>query len=365
MDDYYATLGISRNATPSEIKAAFRRLVHRLHPDVCEDKEDAEKRLMRILEAYEVLSDPEKRRAYDEAGSDEFHSGSAGSDTRHLINSDELEDVVAGEVLEELFKRRRGSGPVKGRDLRVHVELTLEEAFRGVFKEVEIPRASECPECGGTGARRGGRAARCPICSGLGQVKGVMARGSSRFVTVESCPRCFGTGTVIDKECARCAGRGRVRTMVPVRIRIPEGVEDGAVLRMPEEAGEGLRGGPRGDLYLMVRVRPHAVFRREARDLHRTAEASFALLALGGKLRVETLDGIASVRIPPGTQTHTTFRLQGLGMPSCGSHGRGDLYVTVVVRTPRVLTGRQKELLAEFEREEGSAEGRAWLPRRR
>ncbi|MGQ9581996.1 MAG: DnaJ C-terminal domain-containing protein [Thermoplasmatota archaeon] len=362
MRDYYAILGVPRDATTSEIKAAFRRIVRRIHPDVREDKTGAERDLMRTLEAYEVLADPEKRRAYDEGSFIDLYSGAGGFDMSDFSRVDELEDLMAGELLERLFGRRAGRGPQKGRDLRIDVELSLEEAFRGASREVTAPRSLPCPSCGGTGAGEGVRARSCPICSGLGQVKGVRARGSAKFVTIESCPRCRGTGKLFERECGECSGRGRVRRAAPLRVQLPAGVEDGAVLRVPDEGAEGSGGGPRGDLYLVVRVRPHPVFRREGADIHCTRKISFAMAALGGRLRVETLSGSAELRIPPGTQSHTVLRMEGLGMPSNGGEGRGDLLVTVVVATPRSPSARERELIRALEREDGARRGRGWRP---
>jgi len=346
MADYYKVLGVRKDATPNELRSAFRKLVLQYHPDV-NRSEGAERRFREILEAYEVLSEPQKRRQFDSSGPAKGEKQFDLSDFTHV---DELDDLFAGEVLENLFGRRGPHGPVKGKDLRFDIELTLEEVLLGGSREVLAPRMVTCPDCRGTGATAAGRSRQCPICSGLGQVKNISARGSSKYVMVDSCTRCAGTGKIIEGECPGCAGRGRRTEPRPVKVLVPPGVSAGAVLRLPDEGAEGLRGGPRGDLYLVVRIRPHPVFRREGTDLHCKRSASFALLALGGRLRVPTLDGTAELEIPPGTQSHTTFRMARQGLPGPDGRGRGDLLVTVVLRTPEELTGRQKEILTGLER---------------
>jgi molecular chaperone DnaJ len=347
MPDYYDVLGVPRGATPNEIKTAFRRLARQHHPDVNPGK-DAEPRFLEILEAYEVLGDPERRRAFDLSGPGAGHTSQTfGIDD--FTRLEDLDDLFAGEELERIFGRRGRAGPKKGKDLRFDIELSLEEAFRGARREVTAPRTVSCPDCGGTGAARGGRARPCPVCNGLGQVKNVSARGASKFVMIDSCSRCLGTGRIIEGECPACAGRGKKTEMRPVVVFIPSGVEDGAVLRVPDEGSEGLRGGPKGDLYLVVRMQPHPVFKRKGADLLCELPVSFALAALGGRLRVPTIEGAAQLEVPPGTQTGTTFRLAGLGMPGYSGAGRGDMLVTVVLRTPERLSQRQKDLLAGFE----------------
>lgn len=349
MADYYEVLGIRRDATPSEVRSAFRKLVLQYHPDV-NRSEDAENRFKGILEAYEVLSEPQRRQEFDRSGPAKDAKQFDLSDFTHL---DDLDDLFAGEVLEDLFGRRGAPGPVKGKDLRFDLELSLEEVLLGASREIMAPRMVTCPDCRGTGATAAGRSRPCPVCSGLGQIKNVSARGSSKYVMVDSCPRCAGTGKIIEGECPGCAGRGRRTEPRPVKVLVPPGVSAGAVLRVPDEGAEGQRGGPRGDLYLVVRIRPHPVFRREGADLHCERPATFALAALGGKLRVPTLDGTAELELPPGTQSHTTFRLAGQGLPGPDGQRRGDLLVTVVLRTPEGLTEKQRGLLAGLERPGG------------
>jgi molecular chaperone DnaJ len=358
MPDHYEVLGVSRNATPNEIKTAFRRLALKIHPDV-NPSGDAEQKLLEILEAYEVLGDPEKRRAFDMSlpGASPSRGGFGIDDFTRL---EDLDDLFAGEFLERTFGARGRAGPVKGKDLRFDIELSLEEAFRGARREVTAPRTVHCLDCGGSGAAQGGRSRPCPVCNGLGQVKNVSARGTSKFVMIESCGRCLGTGKIIEGECPACAGRGKRREMKPVGVVIPSGVEDGAVLRVPDEGSEGLRGGPKGDLYLLVRIAPHPVFRREGADIQCDVPVSFALAALGGRLRVPSLDGTAELDVSPGTQTGTTFRLAGLGMPGHVSSGRGDMLVTVLLTTPKNLTERQKRLLEGLESPSEQATRRPW-----
>lgn len=361
MTDYYGTLGVARNATQNEIKTAFRRLAQQYHPDVSADAEGSEERFRRILEAYEVLGDPEERRAYDLSLAAGAAAGLRDFSIDDFSRVDELEDLLAGELLETLFGRRSGRGPRKGADLRFDVELSLEEAFQGAAREFPVPRSSRCLECAGTGAAKGGSTRPCPVCSGLGQVKALRARGTSKFVMIEPCQRCSGRGKVIEGECAACGGKGSTAGPVPVRVLVPAGVGDGAELRILGEGAEGLRGGPRGDLYLVVRVRPHARFSRDGPDLRCTQRISFPLAALGGKVRVETLDGTAELDIPAGTQDSTVLCLPGLGMPRGDGPGRGDLLVTVEVGVPGTQTERQREILAELDRPAPPArKGRWW-----
>jgi molecular chaperone DnaJ len=363
MTDYYETLGVARNATQNEIKGAFRKLAQQYHPDVSDDPGGSEERFVRILESYEVLGDPEKRRAYDLSLAAGTVAGLQHFDIDDFSRVDELEDLLAGELLETLFGRRGGRTPRKGKDLRFDIELELEEALRGASREVLAPRTARCDDCGGTGTAKGGAARPCPVCSGLGQVKALRARGNSKFVMIEPCQRCGGNGKVIEGECKPCAGKGKTTKQRPVTVHLPAGVEDGAELRLPDEGAEGLRGGPRGDLYLVVRVRPHPRFARDGPDLSCTQEISFPLAALGGRARLETLDGTAELEIPAGTQGSTVLRLPGLGMPRNDGPGRGDLLVTVVVKVPSRPTERMKALLAEMERpEQPRKRGRRWRP---
>ena len=359
MTDYYGTLGVARNATQNEIKGAFRKLAQQYHPDVSDDPGESEARFVRILEAYEVLGDPEKRRAYDISLATGAAAGLRDFKFDDFSRVDELEDLLAGELLETIFGRRSGRGPRKGADMRFDIELSLEEAFRGAIREVLAPRAGKCEECGGTGTAKGGTPRPCPVCSGLGQIKAFRARGASKFVMIETCPRCGGKGKVIEGECAACGGTGTITRPKPVSVNIPAGVEDGAELRMPDEGAEGLRGGPRGDLYLVVRVKPHARFSREGPDLRCTQKISFPLAALGGKARLDTLDGTAELDIPAGTQDSTILRLPGLGMPRSTGPGRGDLFVTVAVKVPGRQTERQRAILAELDRP-GPKRSRWW-----
>lgn len=345
MPDHYEVLGVSRNATPNEIKTAFRKLVQLYHPDV-NPSSDAEQKFLAILEAYEVLSDPERRKGFDASAPGPSPGSFNIDDFTHI---DDLDDLFAGETLETLFGKRGRAGPAKGKDLRFDVELSLEEAYLGASRQVMAPRTVACPDCGGSGAAPNGRARPCPVCNGLGQVKNVSARGTSKFVMIDSCGRCRGSGKIIEGECPACAGRGKRSEPRPVTVLIPAGVDDGAVLRLPDEGSEGLRGGPKGDLYLVVRIRPHPIFHREGADIHCELPVSFALAALGGVLRLKTIDGTAEVAVPPGTQTGTVLRLAGRGMPHNGVPGRGDLLVTVVLRTPDKLTEKQKGLLAGLE----------------
>lgn len=339
--DYYEILGVGRDASLDEIKKAYRRLARQYHPDASPGDPTAEEKFKQINEAYAVLSDPEKRARYDAYG--------------EVGGAADLGSPFAG--IQDLFDMFFGTGrprgprprePKRGADLRLDLDITLEEAFSGVEKELEVPRVERCPICDGTGARPGSPPVTCSRCRGTGQVETVSDSLLGRFVSIRTCPTCGGEGTVVTDPCPDCGGLGRVRRVRHIRVKVPAGADSGLRLRLAEEGEPGTRGGPPGDLYVDVHVRPHRFFRRDGDDLHCEVTVSFIQAALGTLLEIPTLDGSARVKVPEGTQPGAVVRLRGAGMPRLRGGGRGDLHVHLDVRTPTGLSPREKELLREL-----------------
>jgi molecular chaperone DnaJ len=365
--DYYEILGVPRNATKEEIKAAYRRLALQYHPDRNKSP-DAEEKFKEISEAYAVLSDDEKRRQYDLYG----HAGIEGRYSwEDIFGRADFEDVFRdlgfglGSIFDLFFGGRgRAEGPRRGRDIRYDLEITLEEAARGVEKELKIPVYETCHNCGGSGAKPGTRPRPCPECNGSGQVRYEGSRGFMRFVRVETCGRCGGSGELIDFPCSICGGSGKARRTRRVVVNIPRGVDTGYGLRMAGMGEPGESGAPPGDLLIFLSIKPHEIFERNGDDLLCEVRIGFSEAALGAEIEVPTIDGPAKLRIPPGTQTGTVFRLKGKGMPKLDGLGRGDELVRVVVQTPTKLTPRQRELLSQFAKE-GEQIGVRYIPRAR
>lgn len=350
MRDYYEILGVERGCEAAALKASFRKLAMEHHPDRNGGCEDAASRFKEINEAYSVLSDPNKRAAYDRFGHAGLngHGGGQGFGDVHDIFND-----VFGDVFGDMFGARgRNRGPARGQDLRYDLEITLEQAYAGAEVEVVIPAAMSCEACDGTGAKPGTSPTTCGTCGGAGRL-----RSSQGFFAVErTCPRCGGQGRLVLDPCEECNGQGQVRRERKLQVRIPAGVDDGARIRLAGEGDAGSRGGPRGDLYIFLSVRPHELFERDGLDLLCTVPVPMAVAALGGEIDApcllggENCDGQCklSVKVPEGAQTGRTIRVKGRGMPSLRSRERGDLVVELFVETPSKLTGRQKELLREF-----------------
>jgi molecular chaperone DnaJ len=352
MSDYYELLRVPRQATTEEIKTAYRQLALKYHPDRNPGNREAEELFKQISEAYQVLSDPEKRQMYDLYGKDgliDVDLGGFGG----------FEDIFRGfgDVFEDFFGfGRRASRPRQaqpGADLKHQVTLTLEDVVQGVETDLKLTRRVECRECGGQGLAPGAQRQACPGCQGRGQV--ASSRGLLRVFT--TCPSCRGEGAVVTSPCPACRGNGVVREEKSMHLRIPAGVDHGTRLRLRGEGEAGRNGGPPGDLYIEVRLAPHPTFTRQGRNLHYQAALSFVSAALGAKLTVPTLNGNpADLVIPPGTQNGAQFTLAGLGLPDLRNSGRGDLVVEVQLQTPEILSPRQEELLKEFLRLEGRAE---------
>ncbi|MEZ5881968.1 MAG: molecular chaperone DnaJ [Nitratireductor sp.] len=347
--DYYELLGVERSADEKELKSAFRKMAMKYHPDRNPDDKLAETRFKEINEAYEVLRDPQKRAAYDQFGHAAFENGGGGFGG----GAGGFGGGGFSDIFEDLFGemmggrgRRGGGGRDRGADLRYNMEITLEEAFEGKTAEISVPTAVTCEACSGSGSKPGSSPKTCATCSGSGRV-----RAASGFFSIErTCPQCQGRGEVISDPCETCSGQGRVTRERSLSVNIPAGIEDGVRIRLGGEGEAGARGGPPGDLYIFVTIKPHEFFQRDGADLFCRIPVSMTTAALGGQFEVGTLDGGKSrVKVPEGTQTGKQFRLKGKGMPVMRSTGVGDLYIQVVTETPQNLTRRQRELLEEFE----------------
>ncbi len=348
---YYETLGVGRQAGDTEIKSAYRKLAMKYHPDRNPGDEDAEIQFKEINEAYEALKDPQKRAAYDQFGHAAFDGSAGMGGGGHGFGADfatSMSDIF-DDLFGEFMGGRRGgrSNRMRGADLRYNLEITLEEAYDGKSAELRVPTSVPCETCSGSGAKPGTSPATCQMCHGHGKV-----RASQGFFSIErSCPNCQGRGEVIETPCGDCGGSGRVTHERSLSINVPPGVEDGTRIRLSGEGEAGLRGGPPGDLYIFLSVKPHDIFQRDGADLFCRVPVSITTAALGGQFEVPNLDGGRSrVKVPAGTQSGKQFRLRGKGMPILRSKQVGDLYVQTVVETPVNLSRRQKELLEEFER---------------
>ena len=345
--DYYEILGVSRSCTEIELKAAFRKLAMKHHPDRNPGDKECEHRFKEINEAYDVLKDGDKRAAYDRFGHAAFEHGVGGPG--HGFGADfgsAFADIFEG-IFGMAGGRGRGSGRERGSDLRYNMEISLDEAFTGKTAQIRIPTSVTCEACSGSGARAGTKPKPCATCGGAGKI-----RHAQGFFTLErTCPTCHGRGQVIDDPCKVCGGGGRVTRERTLSVNIPTGVEDGTRIRLAGEGEAGLRGGPPGDLYIFLEVAPHEFFQRDGADLHCRVPISMPSAALGGEFEVPAIDGSkVRVKIPAGTQTGRRFRLTGKGMPVLRTKQTGDMYVQVAVETPQNLTKRQRELLAEFEK---------------
>ncbi len=347
--DYYDVLGLGRDASEDDIKKAYRRLAMKYHPDRNPDNVQAEEKFKEASEAYEILSDAEKRSAYNQFGHAGVDPGSMGGASFNGSFSDIFSDVF-GDIL-GAGRGGRGSRN-RGADLRYGLQLDLEQAVQGDTVEIAVPILSTCEDCDGSGAKPGTRPATCPDCRGTGQIR--VAQGF--FSLQQTCPRCRGAGEIITDPCRTCGGRGRVDKRRKLSVRIPPGVDDGNRIRLSGEGEAGPHGGPPGDLYVEVQIREHPIFQREGAHLFCEAPISFVDAALGGELEVPTLTGRVKVRVPAETQTGKLFRLRGRGVTPVRGGGVGDLHCKIVVETPVNLTEKQKDLLRQFQR---SLEGRA------
>jgi molecular chaperone DnaJ len=347
--DYYETLGVARNASEGDLKSAFRKAAMQCHPDRNPGDSAAEARFKELNEAYQTLSDAQKRAAYDRFGHAAFENGGAGMGDGFASSMADIFDDLFGDMVGRRGGGGRGgSGRERGADLRYNLEITLEDAFRGKTATIKIPTSLACDLCSGTGAKAGSKPHACKTCGGQGRV-----RAQQGFFAIErTCPTCHGRGQIIDNPCESCAGSGRVTRERTLSVNVPAGVEDGTRIRLSGEGEAGLRGGSPGDLYIFLSIKPHTIFQRDGADLYCRVPISMIQASLGGEFTVRGLDGAeAKVRIPEGAQSGRQLRLRGRGMPAMRTRDFGDLYIQLNVETPQNLTRRQRELLAEFEAE--------------
>jgi len=379
--DYYEVLGVDRNASTEEIKKAYRRLARQYHPDVTkEDRKVAEEKFKEISEAYEVLVDDEKRKVYDSYG----HAGVSGQfsggdfDWSDFTHFSDLRDIFSdmgigfgssgfGESIFDMFfgsmgAGNRSHGPSKGASLRYDIEISLEEAATGATKELRLPQWVRCDACNGTGAE-GGSLTTCPSCGGRGQLSSVQRRGYSQFVSIQQCSQCRGTGKVAERKCRVCDGRGEKQKISRISVDIPKGVESGTRLRIPGAGKHGSMGGSPGDLYVVVHVKEHDLFKRDGPNIWLDWPISFTTAALGGEVEVPTIYGKAKLNIPPGTQGDAVLRMKNTGLERTDGRGRGDQFVRVKIRVPEKLSQEQREHLRRLQELESSSENKGIFER--
>jgi molecular chaperone DnaJ len=355
--DYYEVLGVQRDASEKEIKSAYRKLAMKYHPDRS-DASDAEERFKEISEAYAVLSDQDKRKKYDQFGHAGINSQYSQEDLFRGVN---FEDLLrgfgfgGGESIFDMFFGGRSRGPERGRDLRYDLNLTLEQAATGLDTTIDVPRTEACPTCGGSGAKPGTSPTVCNSCRGTGQVTRAQNTPFGQIVTSSACPQCRGRGQIITSPCTECAGTGRVRRSRKINIKVPAGVDDGQHIKLRGQGDASSSGGPAGNLYVILNVLPHPQFQRRGSDLLLEVPISITQAALGAEIEVPTLNGLAKLRVPAGTQTGSIFRLRGKGMPRLQGLGSGDLHVGVRIKTPSALSERQRQLLEALAAEFGEA----------
>jgi molecular chaperone DnaJ len=334
--DYYEILGVSRSATDDEIKKAYRKLALACHPDRNPHNKEAEERFKEINQAYQILGDPDKRSRFDRFGTTDQAAGGFAD-----FGFGQNFDDIFGDLFSDFFGGTQRRRTRKGEDLRYNMEIEFEEAVFGVEKEIEIPQDVRCSTCGGSRVEPGHQPVVCPTCSGRGQM-----RFSQGFFTVNrTCEHCSGEGQIIKNPCKACKGKGAVRTKRSLKVHIPAGVDTGTRLKMRGEGSKGAHDAVAGDLYIVLRVKEHPVFEREGNDIHLQKEASFPLLCLGGEIKIPTLEGEVSLKIPAGTESEKVFRMRGLGVPKANGYGRGDQFVHVRVAVPKTITEKQRELL--------------------
>lgn len=364
--DYYDILGVSRNASKDDIKRAYRRMAKKYHPDLNKDNpKAAEEKFKEISEAYEVLIDDQKRSLYDQYGFEGLRQqvwGGQDFDWSRFTHFTDIEDIFGrdffedffggtspfgGSLFDQFFSRSRPGRPSRGPDLRVDVEVSLSDLVAGARRIVEVPHNESCSDCEGTGAQ-GGRLTTCPVCGGKGQVSNVRKQGFSQFITITTCPKCQGRGKWADRLCIKCGGNGVVQKTSMIEVEIPAGSPEGLRLRIPGKGEASERGGPPGDLYVVVHVKEDEIFRREDDDVVMGLPVTFSQAALGAEVEVPTLEGKARLKIAPGTQTNTILRLRGKGLPNMRGRTRGDQLVRVTVVTPRNLTAEERKLFEKL-----------------
>ena len=359
--DYYEVLGVSRDADDAAIKKAYRALAKKYHPDMNPGDKEAEKKFKEASEAYAVLSDSEKRRQYDQFGHAAFEGGAggAGGFGGFDFNGADFSDIF-GDIFGDLFggsrrSGRAGNGPMKGANIRKSIRITFEEAVFGCEKELDLILKDPCEDCHGTGAKPGTSPGTCPKCGGRGQVVYTSQSFFGTVQNVQTCPNCGGSGKIIKEKCSKCAGTGYTSSRKKIKVTVPAGIDNGQSIRIRDKGEPGVNGGPRGDLLVEVNVSHHPIFQRQDVHIFSTVPISFAVAALGGDIRIKTVDGDVIYNVKPGTKTDTKVRLKGKGVPSLrNSQVRGDHYVTLVIQTPERLSAEAKEALRRFDELSGN-----------
>lgn len=357
--DYYEVLGVNKNATDDELKKAYRKLAKKYHPDAnMDNKEEAEKKFKEVNEAYETLSDAQKRRMYDQFGHD-GPQGFGGQNGYYSYSSSGFDGFGdfgdLGDIFSSFFgggfsgRTRKQSGPKKGSDLNLGMEITFEESFLGVEKEVIITRNEECDRCHGTGAKPGTNPMKCPECNGMGQVKQVQNTILGQMQTTRTCTTCHGTGEVIKEPCENCRGKGTIRKQPKIRVKIPAGIDDNQTVVLRGEGEPGQKGGPKGDLYITVRIKRHSIYSRKGNTVFCEIPVTITQATLGAELEIPMVDGSKEIyKIPEATQTGTKFTIRNKGFKSINSQNQGDFIFTVVVQTPKRLSKEQRDLLVQL-----------------
>ena len=359
--DYYEVLGVSKTATDEELKKAYRKLAKHYHPDANPDnKEEAEKKFKEVNEAYEVLSDAQKRRMYDQFGHDGpagFGGGNPGGGYYSYSGSgfSGFEDFDLGDIFSSIFgggssrSSRRNNGPVKGADLKYSMDITFEEAFLGVEKEINIYREEECKTCSGSGAKPGTASETCKTCNGTGTVRTVQNTILGQMQTTKTCGTCHGTGKVIKEVCENCKGKGTIRKQAKIKVKIPAGIDNDQSIVLRGEGEPGIRGGAKGDLYIVVRIKRHSIYTRKGSNVYCNVPITFTQATLGAELEIPMVNGTKEkYKIPEGTQTGTTFTIKGKGFKNINSSSNGDFVFTVNVQVPKRLSKEQRDLLMQL-----------------
>ena len=368
--DFYKTLGIEKGASADEIKKAYRKMAMKYHPDQNKDDKEAEAKFKEINEAYDVLKDDQKRAAYDRFGSAAFDgSMGGGAGGGNPFGGGGFEGFAAGnfsDIFEDMFgdfmgggQRRGAGGAMRGSDMQYAMEIKLEDAFKGKEETITVPVNDTCESCEGSGAEKGKKAEECPTCKGAGRI-----RAQQGFFTIErACGTCGGEGQVIKDPCKKCSGAGRVRREKTLKVNIPKGIDSGRRIRLSGEGEAGMRGGPAGDLYILIQVKPHKFFKRDGANLYCRVPIPMTTASLGGEIEVPTIDGKRSkVKVPGGTQTGQQFRLKEKGMPVIQSGAKGDMYIEIFVETPVNLNAKQKEALQKLDKDLSGKDGKKYSP---
>lgn len=354
--DYYEILGVSKDADEKEIKSAFRRLAKQYHPDLNPDNKEAEAKFKEVNEAYEVLSDPDKKAKYDQFGHAAFDQNGFGGGGAGFNDFGDIFGDIFGDFFGGGFggsTRSQRTGPKAGSDLKIKLDISFEEAAFGTKKDIKINRIEKCHVCDGSGAKKGTSKKTCPTCQGTGSIRTVQRTPFGQFASSRTCTTCGGVGEVVEDPCTACSGSGKERKSRKLSINIPAGVDTGSVIPLRGEGNHGERGGPAGDLYVYINVKPHEIFERDGYDIWCEIPISFAKAVLGGPIEVPTIDGKVKYEVPEGTQTGTVFRLRNKGIKNLRGSGKGDQYVRVKIEVPKKLTEKQRTILRQFAEEMG------------